>query len=69
MFAIRGGTTRHIMLTQRTIFVLQVMGGKGTVSRHFVTHAVPPLVCYSTLCPVYWKTVLVAMTRPFTIVY
>ena len=35
---------RHEMLTQRARFCIGVMAKKGTLSQHFVTHVVPPLV-------------------------
>jgi hypothetical protein len=38
--------TRHEMLTQRNPFCHHVNTKKGTLSQHFVTHAVPPLVCH-----------------------
>ena len=35
---------RHEMLTQRARFCIGVMAKKGTLSQHFVTHVVPPLI-------------------------
>ena len=35
---------RHEMLTQRAPFCIGAMAKKGTLSQHFVTHVVPPLV-------------------------
>ena len=35
---------RHEMLTQRARFCIGVMAKKGTLSQHFLTHVVPPLV-------------------------
>ena len=35
---------RHEMLTQRAPFCIDVMAKKGTLSQHFMTHVVPPLV-------------------------
>ena len=34
---------RHEMLSQRAPFCIGAMAKKGTLSQHFVTHAVPPL--------------------------
>ena len=36
---------RHEMLSQRAPFCIGAMAKKGTLSQHFVTHVVPPLVC------------------------
>ena len=35
---------RHEMLSQRAPFCIGAMAKKGTLSQHFVTHVVPPLV-------------------------
>ena len=35
---------RHEMLTQRAHFCIGAMAKKGTLSQHFMTHVVPPLV-------------------------
>ena len=35
---------RHEMLTQRARFCIGAMAKKGTLSKHFVTHVVPPLM-------------------------
>ena len=35
---------RHEMLTQRALFCHRTNTKRGTLSQHFVTHAVPPLV-------------------------
>jgi hypothetical protein len=35
---------RHEMLTQRNPFCHHVNAKKGTLSQHFVTHVVPPLM-------------------------
>ena len=35
---------RHEMLTQRAPFCIGTMAKRGTLSQHFVTHVVPPLV-------------------------
>ena len=38
---------RHEMLTQRARFCIGAMAKKGTLSQHFVTHVVPPLVHFT----------------------
>ena len=39
---------RHEMLSQRAPFCIGAMAKKDTLSQHFVTHVVPPLLeCYS----------------------
>ena len=43
---------RHEMLTQRARFCIGVMAKKGTLSQHFVTHVVPPLVVAASLVSV-----------------
>ena len=35
---------RHEMLTQRALFCHPTNTKRGTLSQHFVTHVVPPLV-------------------------
>ena len=35
---------RHEMLTQRAPFCIGAMAKMGTLSQHFVTHVIPPLV-------------------------
>ena len=35
---------RHEMLTQHAPFCIGAMAKKGTLSQHFVTHVVPPLL-------------------------
>ena len=35
---------RHEMLTQRALFCHRTNTKRGTLSQHFVTHVVPPLV-------------------------
>ena len=35
---------RHEMLTQRALFCHRANTKRGTLSQHFVTHVVPPLV-------------------------
>jgi hypothetical protein len=37
----------HEMLTQRALFCIDVMAKRVTLSQHFVTRVVPPLVCAS----------------------
>ena len=39
---------RHEMLTQRAPFCIGAMAKKGTLSQHFVTHVVPPLLLYTS---------------------
>ena len=47
---VEGGCTQrrydmcHEMLTQRAPFCIGMMAKKGTLSQHFVTHVVPPLL-------------------------
>ena len=43
---------RHEMLNQRARFCIGVMAKKGTLSQHFVTHVVPPLVVAASLVSV-----------------
>ena len=40
---------RHEMLTQHAPFCIGAMAKKGTLSQHFVTHVVPPLIDRSQL--------------------
>ena len=37
---------RHEMLTQRAPFCIGAMAKKCTLSQHFVTHVVPPLIAH-----------------------
>ena len=40
---------RHEMMTQRALFCHRANTKRGTLSQHFVTHVVPPLVLYYTV--------------------